>query len=121
LVRIGRIDINSNFFKLETTEITDLVRKDFELTQNDAALSEEELLHFLSEEVALMMETRMDFLLGLMYRLDIDEGKINRALSPISIEAPNVALAKLILERQKQRVLSKKMYKTEKIEGWDDF
>ena len=48
----------------------------------------------------------MDFLLSLMYRLDIDEHKINLALSPKAIVPPNVGLAHLILERQKYKYLS---------------
>ena len=105
--------------EINTSEITDLVKKDFELSTNDAPMSEDELLHLLSEEVGLMIETRLDFLLGLMYRLDIDEMKIRKALAFGNEDAPNVSLAKLILQRQKQRVLSKKMYKTAPIEGWE--
>ena len=107
--------------EISTSEITDLVKKDFELSPNDAPISEEELLNLLTEEVGLMIETRLDFLLGLMYRLDIDEMKIRKALAFGNEDAPNIALAKLILQRQKQRVLSKKMYKTAPIEGWDEF
>ena len=105
--------------EINTSEITDLVKKDFELSPNDAPMSEDELLHLLSEEVGLMIETRLDFLLGLMYRLDIDEMKIRKALAFGNEDAPNISLAKLILQRQKQRVLSKKMYKTAPIEGWE--
>ena len=105
--------------EINTSEITDLVKKDFELSTNDAPMSEDELLHLLSEEVGLMIETRLDFLLGLMYRLDIDEMKIRKALAFGNEDAPNISLAKLILQRQKQRVLSKKMYKTAPIEGWE--
>ena len=105
--------------EINTSEITDLVKKDFELSPSDTPMSEDELLNLLSEEVGLMIETRLDFLLGLMYRLDIDEMKIRKALAFGNEDAPNIALAKLILQRQKQRVLSKKMYKTAPIEGWE--
>ena len=105
--------------EINTSEITDLVKKDFELSPSDAPMSEDELLNLLSEEVGLMIETRLDFLLGLMYRLDIDEMKIRKALAFGNEDAPNISLAKLILQRQKQRVLSKKMYKTAPIEGWE--
>ncbi len=106
---------------INTSEITDLVKKDFELSQSETPMSEEELLDMLTEEVGLMIETRLDFLLGLMYRLDIDEMKIRKALAFGNEDPPNLSLAKLILQRQKQRVLSKKMYKTAPIEGWDEF
>jgi hypothetical protein len=83
-------------------------------------LSEQELFDLLCNEVAIMIETRMDYLLGLMYRLDVEEYKINKALHPTNYEPANVALARLILERQKQRMFTKKHYKPPKIEeGWE--
>jgi hypothetical protein len=105
----------------DTSEITALVKKDFELSATQESLSEEQLLEMLSDEVALMIETRLDFLLGLMYRLDIDERKIEKVLSFGNEEPANVGLARLILERQKQRIWSKKTFKADKIEDWDDF
>ena len=37
--------------EINTSEITDLVKKDFELSQSDTPMSEDELLNLLSEEV----------------------------------------------------------------------
>jgi len=52
--------------------------------------------------------------------LDIDEHKINQALSPKALIAPNVGLAHLILERQKLRIKIKQEYgKTELKKDWD--
>ncbi|MCB0584494.1 MAG: hypothetical protein KDD06_04100, partial [Phaeodactylibacter sp.] len=56
---------------------------------------------------------RLEFLLSLMYRLDIDEKKVHFALSPYSEEPANIALSRLILERQKQRAFTKQHYKQE--------
>lgn len=83
-------------------------------------LNEQELFDLLCNEVAIMIETRMDYLLGLMYRLDVEEHKINKALHLDNPEPANVSLARLILERQKQRMFTKKNYKPPKIEeGWE--
>ncbi|MBP7184962.1 MAG: hypothetical protein KBA06_05605, partial [Saprospiraceae bacterium] len=62
----------------------------------------------------------MDYLLSLMYRLDIDERKINYAISPTASDAPNVGLAKLIIQRQKQRVFTKKTIKPAAIHEEDE-
>ncbi len=102
-------------------DITSLIRRDFDLATKQASpdISEEDLLELLSDEVALMIERRLDFLLSLMYRLDIDEAKINRALAPRQPDPANVGLAKLILARQKQRILTKATIKVAKLENED--
>lgn len=99
---------------------TDLIKRDFELEEvPEEGISEEELLNALANRIAYLIEYRLEFLLSLMYRLDVPESKVNLALSPLSGEAPNVALAKLVLERQKQRAYTKKYYKPDDLgEGW---
>ena len=92
---------------------TELIVRDFDLEPQDATLTEEELLRLLSDVVAEMIERRLEFLLSLMYRLDVDEKKVHFALSPFCEEPANIALARLILERQKQRAFTKQYYKQE--------
>ena len=84
---------------IATTEIL----RDFELTIPDKILSEKELLDYLSEAIAYMIEHKLDFLLSLLYRLDIDEDKINKALLPGNSAPANTALAHLVLERQDRK------------------
>ena len=92
---------------------TELIVRDFDLEPQEESLTEEELLRLLSDVVAEMIERRLEYLLSLMYRLDVDEKKVHFALSPLSEEPANIALAKLILERQKQRAFTKQYYKQE--------
>lgn len=91
-------------------QTTDLIVKDFELEPSDVQVTEEELLRVLADQIAYMIEYRLEFLLSLMYRLDVNERKVNAALSPMSETPANEALAKLVFERQKQRVFTKKHY-----------
>lgn len=99
-----------------------LINRDFELTESEEVyLSEEELLDMLSQRIAFLIENRLEFLLSLMYRLDIDESKVNYALSPIAIEPPHIGLARLVLARQKQRAYTKQHYKPEQLEDMDDW
>lgn len=95
----------------QTTQLTyDLIARDFDLEKKKETISEEELFELLANEVAYMIEYRIDFLLSLLYRLDVEEAKINYALSPHSKELPNIGLAKLIMERQRQRIFTKQKY-----------
>ena len=101
---------------------TALIVRNFELETTEETLSEEELLDLLTEQVAYMMEYKMEYLLSLLYRLDVLEHKINHALSPVAIDPPAVGLAKLILDRQKQRIATKQEYKPkvdEDLDGWE--
>ncbi|MFK8104200.1 MAG: hypothetical protein AB8G15_16855 [Saprospiraceae bacterium] len=105
--------------KLTTT----LIARDFELEltpEEDQGMDEEALFALLADKVAYLIEYRIDFLLSLMYRLDIKEALINQALSPASVEPANLALARLILNRQKQRVFTKQHYKQDKLEDLGD-
>ncbi len=98
---------------------TNLIKKDFELEIGDEPLTEEEMLMALSERVAYLMEYRLEFLMSSLYRLDVLEVHLNQALSPEAVDPPYIGVAKLIIERQKQRIHTKKKYKTEKLD--DEF
>ncbi len=96
-----------------------LINKDFELEIPEEQLSEEELLRILSNRIAEMIEYQLEMLLSLMYRLDVPEKKVNFALSPLCPEPANVALARLVLDRQKQRAFTKKHYKQKDLDDLD--
>ena len=106
-----------NDFNKKTTA---LIIRDFEMEIGDKKPSEKELFDMLCDQVAYMMEYRLDFLLSLMYRLDIDEHKINQALAPKNLIAPNVGLAHLILERQKLRIKIKQEFGKTELEDLDE-
>ena len=100
---------------------TQQIVKDFGLEiESKEGMTEEELLAIIANQVAYYMEYDLEFLFSSMYRLDIQEQKIKDALF-LEAEIPaNIAVAKLILERQKQRVYTKHFYKQEPIEGLDE-
>ncbi len=93
-----------------------LVVKDFQMDTPKEGMTEQELLGALANQIAYFIEYRMDFLLSLMYRLDIPEAKVNFALSPEHPLPPNMALAKLVLERQKERVNTRIVYKQQELD-----
>ncbi len=100
--------------QLMIAETTLLIARDFGLEGHETPMTEEALLELVANEVAYMIEHRLDFLLSLLYRLDVLEPDINFALSPYCPEPANQALAKLIVDRQKKRILSKRKYKQSK-------
>lgn len=82
-------------------------------------ISEEELFLAIKDRIMYFLEYNPDLLMSYLYRLDIDEHKINLALSPLSELEPIEGLAQLVLERQKERIASKKAHKQPPIKGWE--
>ena len=91
-------------------ETTALIIRDLNLATPSPIATEVDLLDYLSDVVAYMIEHKLDLLMSSLYRLDIDEKKINQALLPGQHDTANVALAKLIIERQKKRIETKRAY-----------
>lgn len=81
--------------------------------------SGDDLLVAISDKVAWYLEHDIDMLLSYLYRLDVAEDHVNQALSPLNEEAPHLAIAKLILNRQKQRMQTKQKYKVTPIKDWE--
>ena len=101
-------------------DTTDLIRRDFELDRpEDDTLSEAEVIQLLADEVDRMMQYRMEWLLSLMYRMDVAETDVNAALHPLSPIPPNLALAKLIYARQSRRAYTKATFKPKPLEDED--
>jgi hypothetical protein len=98
----------------------DLIVKDFELVAPEEELTEEEFFDFLADHIAYLIEHKLEYLMSLMYRLDINEAKVHFALSPMAPEPANIGIARLVLERQKQRVATKQYYRQVQPEGMDD-
>ncbi len=94
-----------------------LISKDFELSKTSGNIAtEEELLQILADRMDEMLQHQIEYLFSMMYRLDIDEDKVHFALSPMAPEPANMGLARLILDRQKQRAYTKMHYKQQKID-----
>ncbi len=103
-----------------TKSSTALLVNNFELETTEDVLQEEELLHLLADRIAWMIDYRMEFLLSTMYRLDVLEHKINFALSPMAQDPPALGLAKLIIERQKQKLETRQKYSSKPPENEED-
>ena len=99
---------------------TQLIARHFELELGKEQMTEEQLFELLSDRVAYMIEYQIDFLMSLLYRLDVEEIKISQALHPAAKEPANRGLARLILDRQKQRMQTKKHYKIDKSDDFGD-
>jgi hypothetical protein len=87
--------------------------------ENRQELTPEQWLELISDRVSWFLENDKDLLMSYLYRLDIPEEQIDRALTPFDPDPPNIAIAKLIYKRQMERLATKQKYKVEPIEGWE--
>ena len=100
----------------EIEVISGLVQKDIGVVVRQEA-DEQELLNAIVDRVTWMLRCDKDLLMSYLYRLDVLEHKINAALMPGNPLSAAEALGFLIFE--KQRMETKKKYKTEPIKGWE--
>lgn len=64
----------------------------------------------MSSEVEIMLSQNPDLLFSYLYRLDVDEDKIKKAISPYTEEFPSIGLARLIIDRQLLRIKTQQEY-----------
>ena len=102
----------------DTTQIARKIAKDLGVEYNDDA-SRELLLEMIATKVLEYLEHDTELLFSYLYRLDIKEEKVEKALLPFGEKAPHYAIAELILERQIERAKTKKELKQNPIEGWE--
>ncbi len=95
--------------------VISLITQDFGLNPQNP-LNVAAFLAYLADVIAYMLEHQTDKLFGLMYRLDIDEHKIQTVFSPFHAESPHVGLARLVWERQLERIKTRKTYTTPSVE-----
>lgn len=100
---------------------TALIREPFELEPAQDPHSEAELLAILADRIEEMLEKRPEYLMSMLYRLDVLEKKIIPVLHPNAPEPAHIGLARLVLERQRQRVETKQSVKTPPLEGMEDW
>ena len=90
-------------------EENQLLGQTFELDDKEDFLTEEDFLHALSIRISHMLEYEPNLLFSTLYRLDVSERKINLALHNGDPDI-HMKLAKLVLDRQKIRMETKKKY-----------
>ncbi|MFN0036418.1 MAG: hypothetical protein ACKVUS_15235 [Saprospiraceae bacterium] len=99
-----------------------LVRAPFELETAPMPDTEAELLTLLAESIEDMLQHRPEYLMSLLYRLDVLEEKIRPVMHPAAPDPVHIGLARLVLERQQQRAETKLNIKPkplEGLEGWE--
>jgi hypothetical protein len=103
------------------SETAKLVSKDFEISES-SFISEEDLEKALSALIYRMIDHDLEKLFAILYRLDVNEQKVHAALKKNNDIAPHVAIAKLIIKRHKEKLITRQQYRQDKdddsVEKW---
>ncbi len=102
---------------MDNKEISHTISNDLDINI-PSELSDEEMIDIISVRVEQLLRADPDLLMSYLYRLDVLEKNIKASLH-VSLEPIHVTFAKLIWDRQKERILTKQKYKQDPIEGWE--
>lgn len=98
------------------------VAEEFELDSLNEDFTEEMIFEALAYRINELLDAgRLEYLLNLLYRHDVDERLIWKALDPKSPLLPNLAIAALLIERFKKKMLTRQKYKTPPVKDWLKF
>ncbi len=91
-------------------ELKSLASLHLTISEPDSAESYEDTVKGIAGIVENMLNENPDLLFSYLYRLDVDEAKIKFAMSPLAEAAPHIGLARLIIDRQLQRMRTRQEY-----------
>jgi hypothetical protein len=94
----------------EQKELTEVLDHEFSLSIV-GNISVEELKLLLAERINYLINNNFQELIRLLYRIDIDEHRLKYMLEEPEVNAGTL-IADLIIERQMQKIASRKKYKT---------
>ena len=95
----------------------DLIVNSFEI-ESAEGISEAELEQMLAERVEYLLAHQLEYFFATMYRMDVNESKIHEALDAQD-EKPSLKIARLIIQRQKEKQASREKYRSD-MDFFDD-
>jgi hypothetical protein len=93
-------------------EVTALINEELSLSLAKDS-SYEELILLLSGHINELINKDFEKLLTFLYRIDVDEKKLKSLLLQYKEEDAGRIIAELIIERQQQKIESRKQFKTD--------
>ena len=75
----------------------------------------EEFRLYLTGKISDLLDTKYDTLINILYRIDVEEEKLNKLFSGKDREHIPEALADIIIERSLQKIIFRQMYKEGKL------
>lgn len=80
--------------------------------------TEKELLALITRYIQELINQDFEQLLYILYRIDINENKVKKAIANATPEQSASIIAEMILEREKQKIVSRETFKNTKTDDW---
>lgn len=104
---------------IDFSKVAEAIRPQIDLQiSEETDISEDQLLDAIRSRVEQLLEQDPALLFSYLYRLDVLEVDLKRVLSKQHNQNPIDSISTLILQRQKERLLTKEKYQQPPIEGW---
>lgn len=99
------------------------ITEDFSLAESEMENTQawEDLEKHVARVVAYMMDQNMGEFLNMLYIMDVSEEKIKRAIYDPESTDVNRSIAAIIIEREKQKVITRAVYKEERGDEKGDY
>ncbi len=103
--------------KSEIIELSGIISQNFSqlspgfLINKDDIKNIEELKKYLSGKIKVLLNEKFDSLFNLLYRIDVEDKKIEEVFSKEKKDDIPGSIANLIIERQLQKIHYRKIYK----------
>jgi hypothetical protein len=106
--------------KNRVVEVTETISRDFDKAGISSVITPEgidnlaQLKERLTRKITVLIDTDYEKLLNILYRIDINENKLNKLFGSKNREYIPEKLADLIIERQLQKINFRNRYRNEK-------
>lgn len=103
--------------KKKIEDISIIISKDFKIGESDSLIPAadfqtlENFKIYLTKKLAVLLDTQYDTLLNILYRIDVNEEKLNELFGKGTGKFIPSVLAELIIERSIQKVKFRQKYK----------
>ena len=104
---------------LDSKNMIRVIGEELDCKFDDVHSDKEEFLEAITARVNELLASDPGLLFSYLYRLDVLEYKVKNVMNNPGIDNPAESLAKLILERQLQRLITKRNIKQKPIDGWE--
>ena len=111
----------STINKEEINGITNIISNEFSVSGINAVISAEDLetleqlREYITNKISELMDNNFDKLINTLYRIDVNEDKLQLAFMDKNKEKLPESIANLIIERQLQKIEMRKKYKEGKL------
>lgn len=91
------------------------INKSFEIKSNLLAevKTDRDLLLLVASYIQELINTDFEHLLWLLYKIDVNEKKIKTALEDSNLENSSIVIAEMIIEREKEKIETRKKYSSD--------